>query len=162
MTDHDFHIATTTHEARGEDATIALAQGIAARLCPGQVLLLEGDLGAGKTTFARALIRALAGDDKLEVPSPTFTLVQTYDTPRGPVWHFDLYRIKTPDEVWELGWEEALSSAITIVEWPGNLGPMLETMVPPQGWTLHFSADPHRPDIRIITIPDIPLNEGTA
>jgi len=83
----------------------------------GDVLLLKGALGAGKSTLARAVIRTLADDAGLEVPSPTFTLVQAYDT-RVPIRHFDLYRLSSPDELEELGLEEALQDAATLVEWP--------------------------------------------
>lgn len=111
---------TTT---RTEAETAAFAAKLAPKMKPGAVLLLQGDLGAGKTVFARALIRALSGDPALDVPSPTFTLVQTYDTPAGMVWHFDLYRLKDPEEIFELGWEEALAEGIVLVEWPERLGP---------------------------------------
>lgn len=108
--------------SRSENDTVALARRLAAGLKPGDVLCLHGDLGMGKSVFARGLIRALAGKPALEVPSPTFTLVQTYDTDAGDVWHFDLYRLKSPDEVYELGWEEGRANAIVIVEWPERLG----------------------------------------
>lgn len=108
--------------SRSEDDTVALANRLAAVLKPGDVLCLQGDLGMGKSVFARGLIRALSRKPDLEVPSPTFTLVQTYDTGAGDIWHFDLYRLKDPDEVYELGWEEGLASAIVIVEWPERLG----------------------------------------
>src|SRR5476651_1643231 len=98
-----------TITSAGEADTQAEAVRLAATMKAGDVLLLEGDLGSGKTVFARALIRALADDSSLEVPSPTFTLVQTYDTPRGTVWHFDLYRLEEPEEIYEIGWEEALA-----------------------------------------------------
>ncbi len=107
-----------------EAATTAFARRLAPALGPGDVLALRGDLGAGKTAFARALIRALVGDDEAEVPSPTFTLVQTYDTDAAPVWHFDLYRLSGPDEVQELGWDE-VGQGIALVEWPDRLGPLL-------------------------------------
>lgn len=110
-----------TITSASEADTQAEAARVAAAMKGGDVLLLEGDLGAGKTVFARALIRALAGDSGLEVPSPTFTLVQTYDTPRGIVWHFDLYRLEEPEEIYEIGWEEALAGGIVIVEWPERL-----------------------------------------
>src|SRR5690606_26715067 len=84
------------------------------------VLCLRGGLGAGKTAFARGILRALGVAE--EVPSPTFNLVLTYDTPHGPLWHFDLYRIETPEEAAELGLEEALSEAIVLIEWPERLG----------------------------------------
>ena len=110
-----------TITSAGEADTQAEAARVAATMKGGDVLLLEGDLGSGKTVFARALIRALAGDSGLEVPSPTFTLVQTYDTPRGTVWHFDLYRLEEPEEIYEIGWEEALAGGIVVVEWPERL-----------------------------------------
>ena len=88
---------------------------------PGMALLLTGDLGAGKSTFARAFIRALAGDAGLEVPSPTFTLIQTYDETRVPAAHADLYRIGSPDELHELGLEDLLASHVLCVEWPEKI-----------------------------------------
>ena len=102
-------------------ATHALAARLAALLRPGDAVLLEGPLGAGKSEFARALLRAAAGDPGLEVPSPTFTLVQSYDLPAGPAHHFDLYRLDGPDGLDELGWEEA-REGIVLVEWPERLG----------------------------------------
>lgn len=115
---------TLTFLLDDEDATEALARRLACLLAPGDVVALHGDLGAGKTAFCRAAIRALAGADT-EVPSPTFTLVQTYDSVAGPLWHFDLYRLAGPDEVVELGWDEALADGIALVEWPDRLGPLL-------------------------------------
>ncbi len=108
-----------------EQATAALARRLAVLARPGDVVALSGGLGAGKTSFARAFLRARAGDPALEVPSPTFTLVQTYDLPGGVVWHLDLYRLKRPEEAWELGIEEAFASAIVLIEWPENLGALL-------------------------------------
>jgi tRNA threonylcarbamoyladenosine biosynthesis protein TsaE len=104
------------------DATIRLGARLAWHLRPANVVALHGDLGAGKTELARAVIRAAAADPSLIVPSPTFTLVEVYETPRGSIWHFDLYRIETPEQVWELGFEEALADGITLVEWPERLG----------------------------------------
>lgn len=98
-------------------ATAALGAELAAQLRPGDLVILEGDLGAGKTALARAIIRHLAGDPALEVPSPTFALVQPYDTPKGPVLHADLYRLGDPREVEELGLLDN-PSAIVLVEWP--------------------------------------------
>jgi tRNA threonylcarbamoyl adenosine modification protein YjeE len=100
------------------EATRQLAAEIAALLAPGDVVALSGDLGSGKTTFARALIRHLAGDSALEVPSPTFTLMQTYDLPGFPLVHLDLYRIAGEGELIELGLDEMLEGAVTLVEWP--------------------------------------------
>lgn len=102
-----------------EQSLTRFAADFALALKPGDCVLLRGDLGAGKTTFARAAIRALAGDadNRIEVPSPTFTLVQTYDL-RLPVSHFDLYRIADPDELDELGLAETLTEGVAFVEWP--------------------------------------------
>lgn len=97
-------------------ATEALGAELAATLRPGDLVILEGDLGAGKTALARAIIRSLAGDPALEVPSPTFALVQPYDTPAGPVLHADLYRLGDPREVDELGLLDN-PKAIVLVEW---------------------------------------------
>ncbi|WP_135465704.1 tRNA (adenosine(37)-N6)-threonylcarbamoyltransferase complex ATPase subunit type 1 TsaE [Crenalkalicoccus roseus] len=104
------------------DATARLAARLAPAARPGDAVLLEGPLGAGKSAFARAFLRALAGDPALEVPSPSFTLVQSYDLPGGgEAHHFDLYRLEGPADLAELGWEEALRG-IVLVEWPDRLG----------------------------------------
>ncbi|MBL8700267.1 MAG: tRNA (adenosine(37)-N6)-threonylcarbamoyltransferase complex ATPase subunit type 1 TsaE [Alphaproteobacteria bacterium] len=114
-----------TIELPDEAATGRLAAAVATQARVGDVIALAGGLGAGKTSFARAFIRARAGDPALDVPSPTFTLVQTYDLPGGPVWHFDLYRLKRADEAWELGIEDAFAEAISLIEWPERLGDLL-------------------------------------
>jgi len=101
-----------------ESDVARLAGEVAFFLQPGDMLGLEGDLGAGKSTFARALIRALSSDPALEVPSPTFTLMQTYETPRFDIAHFDLYRLKSAREMGELGFEDALAEGAVLVEWP--------------------------------------------
>ncbi|SFZ86523.1 tRNA threonylcarbamoyl adenosine modification protein YjeE [Devosia enhydra] len=99
-------------------ATVRFGQALAGRLVPGDMVLLEGDLGAGKTALARAIIRALCADADLDVPSPTFALVQPYETPAGtPVLHSDLYRIADPHEIDELGLLDT-PEAIVLVEWP--------------------------------------------
>lgn len=103
-------------------ATEALAARLAALARAGDALLLEGPLGAGKSALARAFLRAASGDPALEVPSPTFTLVQSYDLPGGTAaHHFDLYRLTGPDGLLELGWDEA-RAGIVLVEWPERLG----------------------------------------
>jgi tRNA threonylcarbamoyladenosine biosynthesis protein TsaE len=113
--------ATRVVELPDLAATEALAASVATLARPGDAILLAGELGAGKTAFARAFLRSATGDPALEVPSPTFTLVQRYDTPIGPVQHFDLWRLTGPDSLTELGWEEARDD-IVLVEWPNRLG----------------------------------------
>ena len=110
-----------------ETATAALGAMLAQRLRPGDVVGLYGELGSGKTTLARAILRAASGDPDLIVPSPTFTLVEVYETERGPYWHFDLYRLEAPEQVYELGWEDALAEGIVLIEWPQRLGALLPT-----------------------------------
>ena len=105
-------------------ATAALAARLAPRAVPGDVVALRGVLGSGKTSFARGFIAARAGR-ALEVPSPTFTLVQTYDLPDGTIWHFDLYRLERPDDAVELGIDEAFAAGISLIEWPERLGGLL-------------------------------------
>jgi len=122
-------------------ATAALAACIGARLRAGDTLLLEGGIGAGKTTFARALIRAATGNPAEEVPSPTFTIVQTYPTSRGEIWHADLYRLTGPGEAAELGLAEAMDDSICLVEWPDRLG----SLAPAKALTLSFVALAHGP-----------------
>ena len=104
-------------------ATEALAATVAALARAGDAILLEGELGAGKSAFARAFLRAATGDPALQVPSPTFTLVQSYDTRIGVVQHFDLWRLEGPGGLTELGWDEA-RDGIVLVEWPDRLGPL--------------------------------------
>ncbi|MDA8230779.1 MAG: tRNA (adenosine(37)-N6)-threonylcarbamoyltransferase complex ATPase subunit type 1 TsaE [Magnetospirillum sp.] len=107
-----------------EDSTRRLGRRLAALARPGDVIALGGTLGAGKTTLARAFVQALLGEDE-EVPSPTFTLVQTYDSEAGTIWHFDLYRLDRAEDVFELGIEEALADGICLIEWPDRLGHLL-------------------------------------
>jgi len=108
-----------------ETATGRLARRLSACARPGDVIALYGDLGAGKTSFARAFVRAFHGRDDEDVPSPTFTLVQTYPGGRGELWHVDAYRLKHPDEILELGLDDALPDGILLIEWPERLGPHL-------------------------------------
>jgi tRNA threonylcarbamoyladenosine biosynthesis protein TsaE len=107
-----------------EDSTCRLGRALAALARPGDLIALSGGLGAGKSTLARAFIRALTRPDE-DVPSPTFTLVQVYDTPAGAVWHFDLYRLDRPDDAFELDIEDAFAEGICLIEWPDRLGPLL-------------------------------------
>ena len=102
-------------------ATEALAVRLAGVARAGDCVLLEGPLGAGKTAFARAFLRAAADDPTMEVPSPSFTLVQIYDTKIGPVFHYDLWRLNGSDSLAELDWDDALDGVV-LVEWPDRLG----------------------------------------
>ncbi len=106
-----------------EAATQALAEKLAARAQPGDVLLLSGPLGAGKTSLCRAFIRALTENPAQEVPSPSFTLLQTYECRKASIWHYDLWRLEDHLSLEELGWDEALEH-IVLVEWPERLGPL--------------------------------------
>jgi tRNA threonylcarbamoyl adenosine modification protein YjeE len=122
-----------------EQATRRLAMDVAAMLAPGDLVTLSGDLGAGKTTFARAVIRHLAGDHRLEVPSPTFTLIQTYALPRFTVVHGDLYRVSEPHELIELGFEDAGDAAV-LLEWPERIADTL----PQDRLDIAFTLKPER------------------
>ena len=115
-------------------ATEALGKRLAELARPGDVILLEGPIGAGKSCLARACIRARLGREE-EVPSPTFTLVQVYEAD-FEIWHADLYRLTHPDEVWELGLDDAFQSAICLVEWPDRLG----DHVPPDALSIRLEA----------------------
>jgi tRNA threonylcarbamoyladenosine biosynthesis protein TsaE len=134
-------------------ATAHLAAAIAALARPGDSILLEGPLGAGKTALARAFLRAAAGDPALEVPSPTFTLVQSYSTPRGTVHHYDLWRLDGPGSLTELGWEEARND-IVLVEWPDRLGDLR----PPDALTIALRATGE--DVRHATLSGWPDRIG--
>ena len=130
----------------------SLARKLAALAKPRDVILLYGDLGMGKTVFSRAFVQALTSPDE-DVPSPTFTLVQLYDTDKGTIWHFDLYRLKQPDEVYELGFEEALSDGISLIEWPERA----ERLFPRNRLEIQITAG-DAPDTRRVTL--IPHGDG--
>lgn len=112
-------------ELQDEVATQALARDVAGLVGADDLVTLSGELGAGKTTFARTLIRTLVKDPELETPSPTFTLMQIYETRDFPIVHADLYRIKDPSELAELGWDEAAEGALVLVEWAERAGAAL-------------------------------------
>lgn len=118
MGDHVF-----SSEMDTSDATARAAEQLGPMLVPGDTVLLTGPVGAGKTHFARHLIRSILIEPE-DIPSPTFTLVQTYETQAGALWHTDLYRISSLEEIEELGLTEAFDSAICLVEWPDRLGPL--------------------------------------
>lgn len=118
-----------------ETETARLGARLAGLAQPGDAILLEGPIGAGKSSLARAFIRARLGREE-DVPSPTFTLVQVYDADGVEIWHADLYRLTHPDEVWELGLDAAFDTAITLVEWPDRLGRHL----PPDALRIRLEA----------------------
>ena len=128
-----------------EAATAALAARLAAVARPGDVVALRGELGAGKTSFARAFIRARGGHG--EVPSPTFTLVQLYEVEGVAIWHFDGYRLRNPDEAWELGIEDAFADGISLIEWPERFG----LLIPARRLEIMLSPGP-TPTARIAII----------
>ncbi len=128
-----------------EQATWRFMADIAAALEPGDLVTLSGDLGAGKTTFARALIRHLAGDETIEVPSPTFTLIQNYDLPRFPLVHADLYRLSGAAELAELGFDDLPEGSVVLMEWPDRAAGFL----PPDRLDITFTLAPQLgPDVR--------------
>ena len=135
-----------------EAATLALAKWLAGFARPGDFIALAGDLGAGKTTFARAFLRALLGDPELEAPSPTFTLMQVYEGPEFPVVHADFYRLRGAEELAELGWDEVVEGAVTLAEWPNRAAEAL----PPDRLEIEFvfdlahGADFRRADVRAL------------
>lgn len=108
----------------GEDMALALGARLAPLCRAGDIIALWGGLGMGKTVVARGLIQALTTDDE-DVPSPTFTLVQPYDTTDFTIFHFDLYRLNDPDEAFELDIEDAFAEGVSLIEWPERLGPYL-------------------------------------
>ena len=132
--------ASFTVTLANEEATRRLAIDIAAALEPGDLVTLSGDLGAGKTTFARALIRYLAGDDRVEVPSPTFTLMQSYELPRFALVHADLYRLSGTAELAELGFDDLPEGAVVLMEWPDRAAGFL----PPDRLDIAFTLVPAR------------------
>ncbi len=136
-------------EAPDEAATLVFAAAQAAWLEPGDFIALTGDLGAGKTTFARGLIRALVETPDLEAPSPTFTLMQVYDAARGPVVHADFYRLRNQRELDNLGWDEATNGAIAIVEWAEQIPEAL----PPDRLEIAIRFDTAQgPDFRLLEL----------
>ncbi len=123
-----------------------IAQRLAAQLNPGMCMCLWGDLGAGKSTLSRLIIRSL-NPEITDVPSPTFTLMQQYETARGELWHCDLYRLKYPDEIIEMGLEDAIHDAITLIEWPEKMGPHL----PANRLDIRMTIDIHSQETRTMS-----------
>ncbi len=135
---------TATLHLADPDRTCAFAQALAPRLDPGDTVLLSGQIGAGKSHFARCLILASL-DTPEDVPSPTYTLVQSYPGRRGEIWHSDLYRLGDISEIEELGLIDAFSDAICLVEWPDRLG----DAAPPSALRIRLEA-PSRDHTRLM------------
>ncbi|WP_170456966.1 tRNA (adenosine(37)-N6)-threonylcarbamoyltransferase complex ATPase subunit type 1 TsaE [Ruegeria arenilitoris] len=129
------------------EETADLASRLSAHLAPGDVILLDGPIGSGKTHFARSLIQSALPVPE-DVPSPTFTLVQVYDGEAGEIWHSDLYRLTSVDEIEELGLTGAFDTAICLVEWPDKLGPLQ----PASALLVQFYADPAAEETRHLTL----------
>ena len=106
-----------------ERETLALGAQVIKSLSHGMTVTLRGDLGAGKTTMVRGMLQSVLGD--IDVPSPTYTLVQTYELPKFEFWHCDMYRLAQPDDGYELGLIEAFEEAVCVVEWPDKIAPLL-------------------------------------
>lgn len=126
-----------------EDQTLALGRRLAGLCRVGDVIALRGDLGMGKTVVARGFIQARCNTEE-EVPSPTFTLVQPYEAPDATIYHFDLYRLKSQEEAFELGIEDAFADGISLIEWPDRLG----TYLPRSCLTLRLTSGPDGNDRR--------------
>lgn len=113
----------TPIQLKSEADTLALGARLADQLRLGDIVALSGDLGAGKTTLARGLIQSRLG--QIDVPSPTYTLVQTYDWDVGELWHCDLYRLEQPEDAYELGLIDVMGEVLLLIEWSDRLGPLL-------------------------------------
>ena len=129
--------------AKTEEDTLKIAAQFAKALKPGDVVALHGTLGVGKTAFTRGVIQALS--NVKEVPSPTFTLLQTYDTADFSLYHFDMYRLKSPEEAYEIGIEDAFADGVSFIEWPEKIGSLL----PKKHIDVSIEINP---DHRLITI----------
>lgn len=139
-------------------ATLALGRRLGAALRPGDVLYLEGGLGMGKTTFARGVIAAWTGEAQPDAPSPTFTLVQTYEGASGVLTHADLYRLDIPEETLELGLDEAVQDGALLVEWPERLGRFFN----PNAARLRFLEPPGEQPGRVLRLANAPHLQALA
>lgn len=136
------------HISISEKETIDFACQIAMHVKKGDIIALYGTLGAGKTAFCRGFIQSICGADQ-EVPSPTFTLLQTYEGENFPIYHFDMYRLKTNEEAYELGIEDAFSDGVCLIEWPEKIGGLL----PKKHIAITFEIQPNQS--RLITVKEL-------
>ena len=151
--------STFTYAVTSEEALLQVVGDVAAALQPGDFVTLTGDLGSGKTTFARALIRQLAGDEQFEVPSPTFTLVQTYTLQRFTITHADFYRVTDASELTELGFDDLSADSVTLLEWPERAPQIL----PEDRWEISFALIPEQgPEFREVRISGLGKHEARA
>ena len=127
--------------------TVSLAAQLGETLQPGDTILLEGAIGSGKTHFARALVQSILAEPE-DIPSPTFTLVQIYNTRVGEVWHSDLYRLSSIDEFDELGLVEAFDTSICLIEWPEKMG----ALAPRRALLIKFTTDSDDQDTRHLVL----------
>lgn len=132
--------------SKNESETLSYAAGFANTLKNGDIVALYGTLGTGKTVFSKGVIRALSKSN-IDVPSPTFTIVQSYDCDKGVIYHFDFYRLKNPQEAFEIGIEDAFSDGICLIEWPEKI----TSLLPKKHISVHFKIDG---DNHIIEIQD--------
>lgn len=133
---------------QGQKSAEAFGARLAPLLEPSDIVRLEGPLGAGKTTLARGVIKAVSGAE--ETPSPTYTLVETYETERLSLWHFDLYRLENAKDVWELGLEEALDYGVSLIEWPERI----EALLPDNALRLQLGIESADTRTLFINAPD--------
>ncbi len=138
-------------QIENEQGLAAIAAKIAPLLRAGDTITLQGDLGAGKTAFTRALVNEMASGEE-EVPSPTFTLVQTYDLPQFTLWHFDLYRIENQQDIMELGWEEVRRGGVAVVEWPERLAQGPYSLLPKDRLEISISFVQGSENSRLLTL----------
>ena len=140
----------TTHQTNDEAGTLLLAQHLARVLECTDIVMLNGPLGAGKSVMARGIIQTLSHTPNEDIPSPTFTLVQQYDTSKGRLWHYDLYRLENAEEVYETGWEDIAGQDIALIEWAENLNHLM-----PHKY-INITIEPTGSSVRNITIEKVP------
>ncbi|MBO7258352.1 MAG: tRNA (adenosine(37)-N6)-threonylcarbamoyltransferase complex ATPase subunit type 1 TsaE [Alphaproteobacteria bacterium] len=133
----------TIFVSHNEQETLEFASNFAKTLKVGDIIALHGTLGVGKTAFTRGVIQSLIGEK--EVPSPTFTLLQTYETPNFDIYHFDMYRLKSPQEAYEIGIEDAFAEGVSFIEWPDKI----KGVLPRKHTDIFFEI---KDDTRVITI----------